>query len=63
MREDLKHCKYTMFHPLNGFEEVKWNGKGSYRISAVVVFLLLRVKVFSAQMTGFCCNTHKPAKI
>ena len=34
MREDLKHCKYTMFHPLNGFEEVKWNGKGSYRISA-----------------------------
>lgn len=63
MREDLKHCKYTMFHPLNGFEEVKWNGKGSYRISAVVVFLFFLVNVFSAQMTGFSFNTNNPDKI
>ena len=60
MKEHLKHCKHTVFHPIAGFEEVKWNGKGSNVISFVVLFLFFLVNVLSAQLTGFSFNTNNP---
>ncbi len=63
MKEHLKHCKYTVFHPIAGFEEVKWNGKGSNVISFVVLFLFFLINVLSAQLTGFSFNTNNPDKI
>ncbi|HIW72923.1 MAG TPA: YIP1 family protein [Firmicutes bacterium] len=63
MRENLKHCKYTVFHPVIGFEEVKWNGKGSYLLSFAALFLFFLINVFSAQLTGFSFNGNNPDKI
>ena len=62
-RENLRHCKYTVFHPISGFEEVKWNDKGSVVISVVVLFLFFLINVLQAQMTGFSFNSNNPDKI
>lgn len=62
-RENLRHCKYTVFHPVSGFEEVKWNDKGSVAISFVVLFLFFLINVFYQQMMGFAFNMVNPDKI
>lgn len=27
LKEGFKQCQYTMFHPVNGFDRVKWNNE------------------------------------
>ena len=51
----LKHC---IFHPVEGFEDLRWKKKGSLKISFIIVFLLFVSMVFDRQLTGFQFNNN-----
>ena len=50
----LKHC---VFHPVEGFEDLRWKKQGSMKIALVIVFLLFVNMVADRQLTGFQFNT------
>lgn len=50
----LKHC---VFHPVEGFEDLRWKKQGSIKIAMVIVFLLFVNMVADRQLTGFQFNT------
>ena len=50
----LKHC---IFHPVEGFEDLRWKKQGSLKIAMVIVFLLFVNMVADRQLTGFQFNT------
>ena len=50
----LKHC---VFHPVEGFEDLRWKKQGSMKIAMVIVFLLFVNMVADRQLTGFQFNT------
>mgnify|MGYP000928633436 CR=1 FL=1 len=59
----LKQCYYTMFHPVNGFDAIKWENAGSIRTCFILILAFFLVHVFDAQLVGFIYNTHNPDKI
>lgn len=63
LRKGLKQCKYTMFHPVNGFDQVKWNNAGSIPACILILACFFLVNVFDAVLTGFIFNTHNSDNI
>ncbi len=59
----LKHCFYSIFHPVNGFDEVKWNNGGSVKLSFVILLCFFLANLISAQSTGFVFNMNNPDTI
>ena len=49
--------KHVVFHPVEGFEDLRWKKQGSMKIALVIVFLLFVVMVADRQLTGFQFNT------
>lgn len=58
-----KQCRYTMFHPVNGFDQVKWEKKGSPLFCVVILAAFFLTKVFEQVLTGFIFNGFNPDKI
>lgn len=58
-----KQCKYTMFHPVNGFDQVKWEKKGSPVFCILILAAFFLTAVFDQVLTGFIFNTYNPDKI
>ncbi len=51
----LKHC---VFHPVEGFEDLRWKKQGSIKIALGIVFLLFVAMVVDRQLTGFQFNEN-----
>ena len=49
--------KHVIFHPVEGFEDLRWKKQGSMKIALVIVFLLFVDMVADRQLTGFQFNT------
>ena len=49
--------KHVVFHPVEGFEDLRWKKQGSMKITLVIVFLLFVNMVADRQLTGFQFNT------
>ncbi|MBR6872726.1 MAG: YIP1 family protein [Ruminococcus sp.] len=49
--------KHVIFHPVEGFEDLRWKKQGSMKIAMVIVFLLFVDMVADRQLTGFQFNT------
>ena len=49
----LKHC---VFHPVEGFEDLRWKKQGSMKIAMAIVFFLFVAMVADRQLTGFQFN-------
>ena len=49
----LKHC---VFHPVEGFEDLRWKKQGSIKISMIIVLFLFIAMVVDRQLTGFQFN-------
>lgn len=60
---DMRQCFYTIFHPFNGFDQVKWEKKGGVRFCFVILFAFFLTSVFDQVLTGFIFNTVNPDKI
>lgn len=63
LKEGFKQCKYTMFHPVNGFDRVKWNNEGSLPVCFILLAAFFLVNVFDEMLTGFIFNGTNPNKI
>ena len=51
----LKHC---VFHPVEGFEDLRWKKQVSLKIAFTIVFLLFVAMVVDRQLTGFQFNEN-----
>ncbi len=56
----LKHCFYTLLHPFDGFDAIKWEKKGSVPIALVAYLLYYISEIYKYQGTGFIFNTNNP---
>lgn len=50
---------YTVFHPIDGFEQLKFRKFSSMGLSGIFVFLLLAVTTFEYFCTGFIFNKNQ----
>lgn len=55
--EELKYALHVIFHPLEGFWELKYLHKGSVVSATVILVAFCLTYVFSRQFTGFIFNT------
>lgn len=62
-KKDAEHCKYTMFHPVNGFDRMKWRNDGSVLFGMFILLCFFLVNVFDAVLTGFIFNGQNLEKI
>ena len=46
----------VIFHPFEGYEDMRWKKQGSLVITAVIVFFLFVAQVFKARFGGFAYN-------
>lgn len=63
LSKGLRQSYYTMFHPVNGFDAVKWENAGSVKSCLVIMLMFFLVNVFDAELTGFIYNTRNPDMI
>lgn len=52
----LQWLVHVLFHPFEGYEDMRWKKAGSLGISAVIVFFLFIAQVFNARLGGFAFN-------
>lgn len=56
----LKYSFYVIFHPFNGFWDIKHEGKADITSALIIVTLLSGVNVIKTQLTGFAYNNYDP---
>lgn len=54
--------KHVIFHPVEGFEDMRWKKAGSLKISGIIIALLFVSMVADRQLTGFQFN-HAYVKV
>lgn len=58
LKERLHYLRYAMFHPFDGFYEIKYRGKGSVLIATVILVLYGIMQCIAYQYTGFVMNRN-----
>lgn len=58
----LGWLKHVIFHPVEGFEDLRWKKQGSLKLSFVIVVLLFIAMVVDRQLKGFAFN-HAYVKV
>lgn len=58
IKEKLYYLKYTVFHPFDGFYEVKYRRRGSAVLAAIIMALYGIMQCVSYQYTGFVMNKN-----
>lgn len=56
MKEQIKFIRYLLFHPIDGFWEMKREHKGSFAAAVSLILLLIISNIFERQATGFLFN-------
>lgn len=54
--EDIRFAFYAILHPIDAFDGIKWEGKGSLTVSGGILVLLVLQTVMTRQNTGFAYN-------
>ena len=62
-RGKLSYSRYTAFHPMDGFWDLKRENRGSLRAALLLVGLLCLVVAAQRQLTGFPFNTADPKEL
>lgn len=50
---------YTLFHPVDGFEQLKEKNKGSYSVAVSIVLIWFLIETLSFFRTGFIFNVYR----
>jgi hypothetical protein len=61
--EIAKYPFYVIFHPFDGFWEVKYDRKGKLRISLAILVLLTIAMILQRQYSGFIVNFNNPMEL
>ncbi len=56
----LRQPFYIMFHPIEGYEEMRWNKSGSIEVSCLILIIWFMTEVIEHQLTGFIFNHNRP---
>ncbi|MCH5186016.1 MAG: YIP1 family protein [Oscillospiraceae bacterium] len=59
----FKYPFYIMFHPFDGFAELKYNKKGSVLYAAVLLFLWYVIEIMNRSSLDFAFNSNRPGKL
>jgi len=59
----LKYLFYIMIHPVDGYQEMKYNKKGSVAMATFIVLLWYSSTVVKHQLTDFTFNPYRPDKL
>lgn len=59
----LKYSFYVIFHPLDGFWDLKNEKRGSIKTALVLLITLIITSIASRQLTGFIFNGADPATL
>ena len=52
----LQWLSHVIFHPFEGYEDMRWKKQGSVAISAAIVFFLFVAQVVNVRLGGFAYN-------
>jgi len=63
MIRETKFLFHTMLHPFDGFDGVKFDGKGTVGMSLLLVFMFFLQNVIAAAGSGFLFSSGDPDKI
>lgn len=58
VKEKLNYLKRAVFHPFDAFYEIRFRGKGSTLLAALILVLFGILQCVSYQYTGFIINTN-----
>ena len=58
MKEKLSYLKLAMFHPFEGFYDIRFRGKGSLLLAVVILCLYGFIECAAYQYTGFVLNQN-----
>lgn len=61
--EQGKLMIYTMFHPFQGFEQIKFKKKGSITLSMVILAVWFLTAILNRKLTGFIFNPYPIEKL
>lgn len=59
-KEQIKFAFYVIFHPFEGYWELKYENKAKVRTALILLFLLFVVTIMKRQYTGFLMNDNNP---
>lgn len=54
----LGWLRHVIFHPFEGFEDLRWKKQGSIKLSFLIVLMLFIAMVANNRMVGFAFNTN-----
>jgi len=58
IKEQLYYLKHAVFHPFDGFYEIKYRNKGSAFLATIILILYGIMQCVSYQYTGFIMNLN-----
>ncbi|MGN1098589.1 MAG: Yip1 family protein [Clostridia bacterium] len=61
--EDFKYLTYVIFHPFDGFYEVRFRGKKNAYLGAIILVLYGLLCILKYQYTGFIMNNNPQFKM
>ncbi len=59
-KKKMGYLKYVIFHPIKGYEELKYDKAGSLPIAMGILIIWFFSKIIERQATGFIHNTNNP---
>lgn len=61
--DSLKYSLYLIFHPFDGFWDLKHEKRGSLAASGIIILVLTATYILRKQLTGFIFNPNDPRKL
>lgn len=59
----LQYSFYLMFHPFDGFWDLKHEERGNLKAAIIIIFSLCITYILSRQLTGFLFNNDDPLRL
>src|SRR4029453_18789058 len=61
--EMFKYSFHVLFHPFDGFWDLKYDNKGKLRVSLAILLLLTVATILQRQYSGFVVNFNNPTEL